>query len=83
MRGGRSECDIETREMDLDRLDAGLFEGLNLVTASALLDLCRSRGCGVSRHVVVRWAPPRCSRSRMTGDRRATLSSPRTTWCAS
>ena len=39
LRGGRSECDVETREMDLDRLDAALFEGRNLVTASALLDL--------------------------------------------
>jgi len=39
LRGGRWECDVETRAMDLDRLDAGLFEGRNLVTASALLDL--------------------------------------------
>ena len=39
LRGGRSECDVETREMDLDRLDADLFRGRNLVTASALLDL--------------------------------------------
>jgi len=39
LRGGHSDCDIETREMDLDRLDAGLFRGRNLVTASALLDL--------------------------------------------
>ena len=39
LRGGRSECDVETREMDLDRLDASLFESRNLVTASALLDL--------------------------------------------
>lgn len=39
LRGGRCECDVETRAMDLDRLDAGLFEGRNLVTASALLDL--------------------------------------------
>ena len=39
LRGGHCECDVETRAMDLDRLDAGLFEGRNLVTASALLDL--------------------------------------------
>jgi len=39
LRGGRCECDVERRAMDLDRLDAGLFEGRNLVTASALLDL--------------------------------------------
>ena len=39
LRGGRCECDVETRAMDLDQLDAGLFEGRNLVTASALLDL--------------------------------------------
>ena len=39
LRGGRCECDVETRAMDLDRLDDGLFEGRNLVTASALLDL--------------------------------------------
>jgi len=39
LRGGRCECDVETRAMDLERLDAGLFEGRNLVTASALLDL--------------------------------------------
>ena len=39
LRGGRCECDVETRAMDLNRLDAGLFEGRNLVTASALLDL--------------------------------------------
>jgi hypothetical protein len=39
LRGGRCECDVETRAMDLDRLEAGLFEGRNLVTASALLDL--------------------------------------------
>jgi hypothetical protein len=39
LRGGRCECDVETRAMDLDGLDAGLFEGRNLVTASALLDL--------------------------------------------
>lgn len=39
LRGARLECDVETREMDLDQLDAGLFAGRNLVTASALLDL--------------------------------------------
>jgi len=39
LRGGRCECDVERRAMDLDRLDAGLFEGRNLVTASTLLDL--------------------------------------------
>ena len=39
LRGGRCECDVETRAMDLHRLDAGLFDGRNLVTASALLDL--------------------------------------------
>jgi hypothetical protein len=39
LRGERCECDVETREMDLDRLDAELFAGRHLVTASALLDL--------------------------------------------
>ena len=39
LRGERCECDVETREMDLDQLDADLFAGRNLVTASALLDL--------------------------------------------
>jgi hypothetical protein len=39
LRGTQCECDIETREMDLDRLDASLFAERNLVTASALLDL--------------------------------------------
>jgi hypothetical protein len=39
LRGERCECDVETREMDLDRLDADLFAGRHLVTASALLDL--------------------------------------------
>ena len=39
LQGERYECDIETRERDLDRLDADLFAGRHLVTASALLDL--------------------------------------------
>lgn len=39
LRGERCECDVETRDIDLDRLDAELFTGCNLVTASALLDL--------------------------------------------
>lgn len=39
MRGERYEFDVETREKDLDRLDADLFAGRDLVTASALLDL--------------------------------------------
>jgi hypothetical protein len=39
LRGERCECDVETRVMDLDQLDADLFAGRNLVTASALLDL--------------------------------------------
>lgn len=39
LRGDRVECDVETRQQDLDQLDAGLFAGRNLVTASALLDL--------------------------------------------
>jgi len=39
MRSERYECEVETREMDLDRLDADLFTGRDLVTASALLDL--------------------------------------------
>jgi hypothetical protein len=39
LRHGGRECDVETREMDLDQLDPGLFVGRNLVTASALLDL--------------------------------------------
>jgi len=39
LRGERCECDVETRVMDLDHLDADLFAGRHLVTASALLDL--------------------------------------------
>jgi len=39
LRGERCDCDVETRAMDLDQLDAALFAGRNLVTASALLDL--------------------------------------------
>jgi hypothetical protein len=39
LRSDGRECDVETREMDLDQLDPGLFVGRNLVTASALLDL--------------------------------------------
>ena len=31
--------DVETRQMNLERLDPHIFEGRNLVTASALLDL--------------------------------------------
>jgi SAM-dependent methyltransferase len=38
--GGGLECHVETRCLDLDRLDdSGLFEGRHLVSASALLDL--------------------------------------------
>jgi hypothetical protein len=37
--GDRFECEIEMRQMDLAHLDEGLFEGRNIVTASALLDL--------------------------------------------
>lgn len=33
------DCEIDTRAQDLSVLDAGLFEGRQLVTASALLDL--------------------------------------------
>jgi len=39
VRGDRLECDVETRQMNLDTLDAAIFEGQHLVTASALLDL--------------------------------------------
>lgn len=39
VRCDRFDCDIETRQMNLDRLDPMLFEGRHLVTASALLDL--------------------------------------------
>lgn len=39
LRGTHYDCEIEAREMDLDRLDATLFAERNLVTASALLDL--------------------------------------------
>jgi hypothetical protein len=44
VRGERLDCRIETRRMDLDRLDDdGIFEGRHLVTASALLDLVSAR----------------------------------------
>jgi hypothetical protein len=39
VRGDRCDCEVETRALDLNRLDASLFAGRNLVTASALLDL--------------------------------------------
>jgi hypothetical protein len=39
IRGDRFDCAIETRQMDLARLDESLFEGRHVVTASALLDL--------------------------------------------
>jgi hypothetical protein len=39
LRGDRFECHVETRQMNLARLDAEIFEGKHLVTASALLDL--------------------------------------------
>jgi hypothetical protein len=43
VRGDRFSCDVETRQMDLDLLDPGIFEGRHLVTASALLDLVSER----------------------------------------
>ncbi len=39
VRGDRVDSQVETRELNLDRPDAAIFEGRNLVTASALLDL--------------------------------------------
>jgi hypothetical protein len=39
VRGDRVDVQVDTRELNLERLDAALFEGRNLVTASALLDL--------------------------------------------
>ena len=39
IRSADLDCDVETREMNLTRLGAELFEGRTLVTASALLDL--------------------------------------------
>ena len=39
IRRGRLHCDVEIRQMNLEHLDEDLFEGRNLVTASALLDL--------------------------------------------
>jgi hypothetical protein len=39
VRGDRVDAEVETRQMNLERLDAAIFEGRNLVTASALLDL--------------------------------------------
>jgi hypothetical protein len=39
VRGARLECRVDTRQMNLVTLDAGLFAGRHLVTASALLDL--------------------------------------------
>src|SRR5262245_36318082 len=37
--GDRVDIQVETRELNLERPDAAIFEGRNLVTASALLDL--------------------------------------------
>ena len=39
IRSDRFNCEVETRQMDLARLEESLFEGRNIVTASALLDL--------------------------------------------
>jgi hypothetical protein len=39
IRGSRLECDVEIRRMNVASLDAAIFEGRHLVTASALLDL--------------------------------------------
>jgi hypothetical protein len=39
MTGDGSRCHVETRELNLSTLDAALFTGRHLVTASALLDL--------------------------------------------
>jgi hypothetical protein len=39
LHGDHLDAHVETRQMNLDRLDGLLFEGRNLVTASALLDL--------------------------------------------
>jgi len=43
LRGERLECDVETQQMNLDTLEASIFEGRHLVTASALLDLVSER----------------------------------------
>ena len=37
--GASFECDVVSRQMNLDTLDASIFDGQHLVTASALLDL--------------------------------------------
>ena len=37
--GDGFDCDVETRQVDLDQLGSAIFEGRHLVTASALLDL--------------------------------------------
>ena len=37
--GERFDSEVETRQMNLERLDAAIFEGRQLVSASALLDL--------------------------------------------
>jgi hypothetical protein len=39
VRGAAVHCDVETRAMNLGQLDADVFAGRNLITASALLDL--------------------------------------------
>jgi hypothetical protein len=39
IRGEKFDCEVETRPMNLEGLDAEIFEGRHLVTASALLDL--------------------------------------------
>lgn len=44
IRGARLECDVETRQINLDALDdPAIFAGRHLVTASALLDLVSAR----------------------------------------
>jgi len=39
IRGAAFGCDVVTRQMNLNQLDAEIFDGCHLVTASALLDL--------------------------------------------
>ena len=78
LRGDRVDCDVETRQMNLDRLDARLFEGRTLVTASALLDLVSESWLRLLAARCFARARRRSFRSRTTADRHVIRSNPKT-----